>query len=83
MEKLRPGVELKMSNHWFDRFKSRYEVSLRRPLRAAETVWYTLRTLFNNSQISQKNDNSLTELRGVRQGGIVVPWELLDIPNMD
>lgn len=44
MEELRPGVEFKMSKHCFDRFKSRYEVSLRRTLSAAETVWYTLRT---------------------------------------
>ena len=44
MAELHPGVEFKMSNHWFDRFKSRYDISLRRPTNAAHKQRETLHT---------------------------------------
>ena len=48
MAELHPGVEFKMSNHWFDRFKSRYDISLRRLTNAAQKQSETLLPLFNN-----------------------------------
>ena len=37
MEKLYPDVtDFKMSNRWFNQFKARYNISLRRPTHAAQ-----------------------------------------------
>ena len=84
MAELQPGVEFKMSNHWFDRFKSRYDISLRRPTNAAQKQSETLRTSIQqfHRYLRRTATVKATELEGVQEG-IVGPWELRDIANMD
>ncbi|XP_068696877.1 uncharacterized protein [Montipora foliosa] len=84
MAELHPGVEFKMSNHWFDRFKSRYDISLRRPTNAAQKQSETLRTSIQqfHRYLRRTATVKATELEGVQEG-IVGPWELRDIANMD
>ena len=48
MAELHPGVEFKMSNHWFDRFKSRYDISLLRPTKLHTNSLKHCVPLFNN-----------------------------------
>ena len=84
MAELHPGVEFKMSNHWFDRFKSRYDISLRRPTNAAQEQSETLRTCIQQFHRYFRRTATVkaTELKGVQEG-IVGPWELRDVANMD
>ena len=84
MAELHPGVEFKMSNHWFDRFKLRYDISLRRPTNAAQKQSETLRTSIQqfHRYLRRTATVKATELEGVQEG-IVGPWELCDIANMD
>lgn len=73
-----------MSNHWFDRFKSRYDISVRRPTNAAQKQSETLRTSIQqfHRYLRRTATVKATELKGVQEG-IVGPWELRDIANMD
>ena len=84
MAELYPGVEFKMSNLWFDRFKSRYDISLRRPTNAAQKQSETLRTSIKqlHRYLRRTATVKATELKGI-QKGIVGPWELRDIANMN
>ena len=73
-----------MSNHWFDRFKSRYDISLQRPTNAAQKQSETLRTFIQQFHRNLRRTATVkaTEQNGVQEG-IVGPWELSDIVNMD
>ena len=84
MAELHPGVEFKMSNHWFHRFKSRYDISLRRPTNAAHKQRETLRTSIQQFHRYLRRTATIkaTELKGVQEG-IVGPWELHDTANTD
>ena len=85
MEKLHPDVtDFKMSNRWFDRFKARYNISLRRPTHAAQKHSENLRTSIQqfHRYIRQAAITNDKQLAG-KQTGVVGPWELSDIANMD
>lgn len=84
MAELHPGVQFKMSNHWFDRFKSCYNISSRRPTNAAQKQSETLRTSVQqfHRYLRRTATVKATDLKGVQEG-IVGPWELRDIANMD
>ncbi|KAK3736791.1 hypothetical protein QZH41_011740 [Actinostola sp. cb2023] len=83
MEELHPGVEFKMSNHWFDRFKSRYDISLRRPTNAAQKEPETLRSMQQFHRYIRKTAIEKSKELDNVQEGIVGPWQLSDIANMD
>ena len=60
MDELHPDVNFKMSNRWFQAFKSRYNISLRRPTHTAQKkyrgisrYWATISSLFEANSIFQ------------------------------
>ena len=73
-----------MSNHWFDRFKARYDIFLRRPTNAAQKQSETLRSSVQqfHRYLRREATNKSEELTN-EQTGVVGPWELKDIANMD
>ena len=73
-----------MSNHWFDRFKSRYDISLQHPTNAAQKQSETLRTSIQqfHRYLRRMATVKATELKGAQEGN-VGPWELYDIANVD
>lgn len=85
MAELHPGVEFKISNRWFDRFKApRYEISLRRPTNAAQKQPESLRSSIQqfHRYLRRAATIKAKELATV-QTGVVGPWEPRDIANMD
>ena len=77
-------ADFKMSDHWFVRFKTRFYISLRRPTNVAQSHPETLRVNIQQFQryirrMAIKAKQDLAD----KQDGIIGPWNLSDIANMD
>ena len=81
-----PDADFKVPDHWFVRFKARFDIFLRRPTNVAQRHPETLRVNIQQfyryicrmaMAIKTKQD-----LAG-KQEGAVGPWNLSDIANMD
>lgn len=84
MAELYPGVEFKISNRWFDRFKARYEISLRRPTNAAQKQPGSLRSSIQqfHRYLRRAATIKAKEL-GTHHTSLHSSWEPRDIANMD
>ena len=84
MVELHLGMGFKMSNHWFDHFKSCYDISLWCPTNAAQKQSETLHMSIQQFRRYLKRTAAVkaTELKGVQEG-IVGLWKLHDIANMN
>ena len=79
-----PDADFKMSDHWFVRFKTRFDISLRRPTNVAQSHPETLRVNIQQfhryiRRMAIKTKQDLAD----KQDGIIGPWNLSDIANMD
>ena len=84
MDELHPDVNFKMSNRWFQAFKSRYNISLRRPTHTAQKNPEEFRVIVQQFHRYLRQTAALKEeeLKD-KQIGLLGPWELSDIANMD
>lgn len=70
-----PDADFKMSDHWFVRFKTRFDISLRRPTNVAQSHPETLRVIIQQfhryiRQMVIKTKQDLSD----KQHGIIGPW---------
>ena len=71
-----------MSDHWFVRFKIHYDITLRRLTNVAQNHPETLRV--NIQQFHRYIRRMAIKVKqDLPQDGIVGPWNLSDIANMD
>ena len=84
MEEMHPGADFKMSDHWFNRFKTRYCISLTRPTNTAQMYSDTLQTSIQQfyRYIRQTATNKQRDFLGI-QTGAAGPWDLNQIANID
>ena len=73
-----------MSDHWFNRFKTRYCISLTRPTNTAQMYSDTLQTSIQQfyRYIRQTATNKQRDFLGI-QAGAAGPWDLNQIANID
>ena len=84
MKEKYPDADFKMSDHWFVRFKARFDLSLRRPTNVAQSHPETLRVNIQqfHRYIRRMAIKTKQDLAG-KQDGAIGPWILSDIANMD
>ena len=84
MKEKYPDADFKMSDHWFVRFKARFDISLRRPTNVAQSHPETLRVNIQqfHRYIRRMAIKTKQDLAG-KQDGAIGPSNLSDIANMD
>ena len=83
MQELYPKAEFTMSNSWFQNFKHRFHISLRRPTNTAQKEPESLRSLAQQFHRFIRRSAENTKVLFPDQNGLVGPWEQKYIANMD
>ena len=83
MQELYPKAEFTMSNSWFQKFKHRFHISLRRPTNTGQKQPESLRSLAQQFHRFIRRSAENTKVLFPDQNGLVGPWEQKDIANMD
>ena len=83
MEEMYPKAEFTMSDSWFQNFKFRFRISLRRPTNTAQKPPESLRSLSQQFHRFVRRSAENTQVLFPNQTGLIGPWEQRDIANMD
>ena len=83
-KKLHLNVAFKMSNRWFQAFKARYNISLRRSTHTAQKSSEEFRVIVQlfHRYLRRTASPEVEKLKD-KQTGLLGLWELSDIANMD